>query len=80
MSRREKITQKVMSRIAKTDDGCWIWTGPTSGTNGRGRGYPRMNVDGGSHRHVHHRVRAYSTTQAARPYVPQPPVRATIPP
>lgn len=46
--RRMKITQKVMLRVVKTEDGCWIWTGPTSGHNGRGRGYPRMSLDGGT--------------------------------
>ena len=27
------------------DRPCWVWGGPTSG-NGRGGGYPRMNLDG----------------------------------
>lgn len=26
--------------------GCYNWTGPTSGENGRGKNYPRMNLDG----------------------------------
>jgi len=48
IDRRVRITLKVMSRVVKTDDGCWIWTGPTSGHSGRGRGYPRINIDGGT--------------------------------
>lgn len=46
MNRRERIVEKVLARCVGTDDGCLIWTGPTSGTSGRGRGYPRMNLDG----------------------------------
>lgn len=46
MSRRDKIIAKVLARTVETADGCWIWTGPTSGAKGRGRGYPRMNLDG----------------------------------
>lgn len=44
--RRARIREKVMSRVVETEGGCWIWTGPTSGVNGRGCGYPRMNLDG----------------------------------
>ena len=45
-NRHWSITQKIMQRIRICrQTGCWIWTGPTSGT-GRGGGYPRMNLDG----------------------------------
>lgn len=44
--RRDKIWDKVMSRVKVQSDGCWIWTGPSSGQTGRGRGYPRMSLDG----------------------------------
>lgn len=30
------------------DTPCLLWTGPTSGSTGRGAGYPRMCVDGGT--------------------------------
>src|SRR6185503_20948058 len=43
--RRFAIWNKVLQRCIRVD-GCLVWTGPTSGHNGRGRGYPRMNVDG----------------------------------
>lgn len=46
-SRREKIRSKVMDRIRIDEQsGCWIWTGPTSGSTGRGKDYPRMSLDG----------------------------------
>ena len=46
-SRREKIRSKVMDPInIDEQSGYWIWTGPTSGENGRGAGYPRMSLDG----------------------------------
>ncbi|WP_172891594.1 HNH endonuclease signature motif containing protein [Cohaesibacter sp. ES.047] len=44
-TRRDDIIKKIMQRVVKTEDGCWIWQGPTSG-DGRGGGYPRMNLDG----------------------------------
>lgn len=45
--RREQIRQKVLSRVEIDQiTGCWIWLGPTSGTTGRGHGYPRMFLDG----------------------------------
>lgn len=43
--RRETLFQKVMGRVRVASDGCYVWTGPDSGT-GRGGGYPRMSVDG----------------------------------
>jgi hypothetical protein len=46
MSRRAKLYAKVMSRVLVDEDGCYIWQGPDSGKKGRGKGYPRMNVDG----------------------------------
>lgn len=48
LPRREAIWAKVMARVKVLTDGCWIWEGPTSGESGRGRGYPRMSVDGGT--------------------------------
>lgn len=49
MSRRERITQRVMERVIEAagalDTPCWLWTGPDSG-GGRGGGYPRMSLDG----------------------------------
>lgn len=47
MSRRDRIRAKVMARVfIDPVTGCWIWTGPTSGDEGRGAGYPRMSLDG----------------------------------
>jgi hypothetical protein len=43
-SRRDVLRDKVMARVVIDEDGCYIWQGPDSG-NGRGGGYPRMNVD-----------------------------------
>lgn len=46
-TRRERIRAKIMARVNIDEDtGCWLWTGPTSGTAGRGAGYPRMSLDG----------------------------------
>lgn len=40
MSRRQSIREKIMSRVSVDPvTGCWLWTGPTSGTTGRGHGY-----------------------------------------
>ena len=47
MSRRDALFEKVMARVRVLDDGCYLWTGPDSGA-GRGGGYPRMCVDGGT--------------------------------
>lgn len=47
MSRRDDIVKRIMARVrVDPETGCWEWTGPTSGENGRGSGYPRMNLDG----------------------------------
>lgn len=47
MSRRDRIRAKIMARVFQDPaTGCWLWTGPTSGESGRGRGYPRMFLDG----------------------------------
>ncbi|MBP2459617.1 MULTISPECIES: HNH endonuclease signature motif containing protein [unclassified Rhizobium] len=47
MSRRDQIREKVMARVQIDDrTGCWTWTGPTSGKEGRGAGYPRMSLGG----------------------------------
>jgi len=46
-SRRDRIRAKIMARIEIDPvTGCWLWTGPTSGNEGRGAGYPRMSLDG----------------------------------
>ena len=45
-SRRDFIREKVMQRVAVDPrSGCWTWQGPTSGSSGRGAGYPRMNLN-----------------------------------
>lgn len=47
MSRRDKIRAKIMERCQRDmTTGCLVWTGPDSGKKGRGKGYPRMNLDG----------------------------------
>lgn len=46
---RADILSKIMARVeVDSATGCWGWTGPTSGTAGRGAGYPRMSLDGGT--------------------------------
>ena len=54
MTRRDRIREKIMSRVEIVDapdhmpahlGPCCLWTGPTSG-DGRGGDYPRMNLDG----------------------------------
>lgn len=49
--RRDAIIRKILNRVKfvpcpalGTD--CWQWTGPTSGSKGRGHGYGRMSLDG----------------------------------
>lgn len=50
--RRTVIWHKIMARVVVAPprgdqtEGCWEWQGPTSGTNTRGHGYPRMCLDG----------------------------------
>lgn len=46
MSRPNRIIAKVLNRVEFKESGCWEWQGPTSGSSGRGAGYPRMNLDG----------------------------------
>lgn len=47
MTRRDRIREKVMARVhVNPETGCYEWTGPTSGTTGRGKDYPRMSLDG----------------------------------
>lgn len=46
-ARRDRIRAKIMARVEIDDrTGCWNWTGPTSGSSGRGKDYPRMSLDG----------------------------------
>lgn len=47
MCRRTALREKILARVVEDADGCLIWQGPDSG-KGRGGGYPRMNVDGGT--------------------------------
>ena len=43
--RRTRLFSKVFDRVViDKDTGCWLWTGPDSGS-GRGGGYGRMCVD-----------------------------------
>lgn len=51
MMRRAAIIAKVLSRVTfvlhvPRLGECWIWDGPTSGSNGRGKNYPRMSLEG----------------------------------
>ena len=50
-TRRDRIRAKIAARCVEVDGPlptpCRLWTGPTSG-DGRGGGYPRMNLDGGT--------------------------------
>jgi hypothetical protein len=45
--RREILRQKILARCVQVGK-CLVWTGPDSGKTGRGKEYPRMNVDGGT--------------------------------
>lgn len=45
--RREALFAKVMARCTVMPNGCYRWDGPDSGV-GRGGGYGRMSVDGGT--------------------------------
>lgn len=46
-SHRDEIRERIMSRVIENPrTGCWIWSGPTSGNEGRGAGYPRMSLSG----------------------------------
>jgi len=80
--RRDCIRAKIMSRF-RIDPvtGCWDWTGTDSGKNGRGKGYPRMSLDGqtvavhiamwtNEHRYIPREKRT-------GPRLPQSPLRAT---
>ena len=45
-NRRDRILAKITANVnLDTQTGCWVWNGRDSG-NGRGGGYPRMNLDG----------------------------------
>lgn len=50
--RRDLIREKIAARVeiidGPLDTPCHVWTGPTSGETGRGAGYPRMCLDGGT--------------------------------
>ncbi len=46
MTRRIDILSRILQRIVVAPSGCWLWTGPHSGSNGRGHSYPRMCLDG----------------------------------
>lgn len=43
--RRLEIHERIMERVfIDPVTGCWIWQGPTSGSKGRGKNYPRMSL------------------------------------
>jgi hypothetical protein len=45
--RRLALFEAVCLRLrVNPDTGCWEWTGPTSGSTGRGKDYPRMSYMG----------------------------------
>lgn len=47
LDRRADIEAKIMARVEIDPvTGCWLWTGPTSGSTGRGKDYPRMSLGG----------------------------------
>lgn len=41
-----KVYEKVIIERGMLDTPCHIWQGPTSGSKGRGKNYPRMYLDG----------------------------------
>lgn len=45
--RRDAIIKKIRDNCILEDGGCHIWQGPCSGT-GRGGGYGRMSLNGGT--------------------------------
>lgn len=51
MSRRDRLREKLMASTVivpgPLETPCYLWTGSTSG-NGRGGGYGRVKVDGGT--------------------------------
>ena len=46
--------QRFWNKVEKRSDGCWVWTGPTTGSNHGGLRYGRFHMSG--HRYVAHRV------------------------
>ncbi|KQW62890.1 MULTISPECIES: HNH endonuclease signature motif containing protein [unclassified Ensifer] len=45
--RRLEIFEKIMARVfIDPVTSCWLWQGPTSGSKGRGKNYPRMSLGG----------------------------------
>lgn len=66
MSVRIETLEKIMSRTivmpGPLETPCRVWTGPTSGEEGRGCGYPRMSLFGQTvavHRVVYTNVHGY---------------------
>lgn len=63
MCRRTEIEKKVYANVhICPTSGCHIWKGPDSGKTGRGRGYPRMNLNGQTvavHRVMYTHVHGY---------------------
>jgi hypothetical protein len=43
-----KITARTVLTPGPLDTACWTWPGPTSGESGRGKGYGRTCIDGGT--------------------------------
>lgn len=44
--RISSILQKIEEKTEIDEFGCWVWQGGNSGKTGRGKGYPRMYLDG----------------------------------
>ena len=50
--RRKSVLKRIMKQVEISTTmffhgtPCWLWTGSTSGQNGRGANYPRMNLNG----------------------------------
>lgn len=78
-SRRNRIRAKIMARVwIDPVNGCYVWTGPDSGKNGRGKGYPRMSLDGQTvavHIAMWTNEHGYPRQERTRPRLPQSPLR-----
>lgn len=77
-SRRNRIRAKIMARVwIDPVNGCYVWTGPDSGKNGRGKGYPRMSLDGQTvavHIAMWTNEHGYPRQERTRPRLPQSPL------
>lgn len=66
LGRREQVLKRIFDNCEMVDMGyetpCLCWLGPTSGDSGRGKDYPRMNLEGQTvavHRVVYTNVYGY---------------------